>query len=203
MRLLLVLKATLFPLFGALIGTALRTAGVPTSDWQGWAIILIFLATGLLGFIPMGPVKVKPSKRRGFWAWIDRLVFKFRARRVLDMCKRRPLGDIDEMHKEAETDMLDALKQNLSKQTWRDTMVYYAHTESFLTLDIDDGSLHLTQDQDLKVESAHRLVEELIGRGAISFDFQTEETMPWDAGFQKRRCIARLEVVMPKKEEAK
>ena len=53
MRLSLLLKAVLYPLFGTLIGTALRTASIPLSDWQGWAIIAIFLATMVLGFIPM------------------------------------------------------------------------------------------------------------------------------------------------------
>ena len=53
MRFSLLLKAVLYPIFGALIGTTLRSAGIPLSDWQGWAIIAIFLATMVLGFIPM------------------------------------------------------------------------------------------------------------------------------------------------------
>ncbi len=57
MRLLILLKAVLFPLLGALIGTALRTAGIPTSNWQGWAIILCFVVTTLLGFIPVKEAK--------------------------------------------------------------------------------------------------------------------------------------------------
>lgn len=53
MRLLLLLKTVLYPIFGALIGTALRTASIPLSDWQGWAIIAIFLVTTILGVIPV------------------------------------------------------------------------------------------------------------------------------------------------------
>lgn len=132
--------------------------------------------------------KIKPLKPRGFRAWLSRI------RR-----KRKPLV-IDEMHEHRDDNIQEALKLGMSQKT-RQVKSYYAQVEGFLTLDHDTGEMRPTRQSDLRAQCVHQLADNLIKSGAVCFTFAKEDG-PTVMHLPRLRCAAKLDVVMPDKEEA-
>lgn len=143
-------------------------------------------------------VAIKPLKKRGVRAWLSLLAFKYRTRRVLNMCKR---WDFDEMHEHQDDAIHEALKQGLSKKT-RQVKTYTTSFMGCLTWDHDKGELHPTREEELKEECARQLVKSLIRGGAIRFAFKEYTEPPPPLCPPRIQCTATLVVVMPEKEEA-